>query len=213
MIRPSGGQPPAGLSAAQGLATLRAYLVFLIIINKWCYFLTWSAKPWHSPAVGRSAAWWRSRRKPLWDEMARLRANIFEWLLLNQCWVLLVLLISIYLDIPILSEAWVMATQKVVTVFRQIDPCLITSGNPHEIVTRYGRMCGVHSRHGPKRRASCRCIRHVRINIFTLLIFGVMTSTRDHWITWFYLVTNVVDLQWSGIIKLTLTIEKWTQYH
>ena len=29
MMRPSGGQPPAGLSAAQGLAALRAYLVFL----------------------------------------------------------------------------------------------------------------------------------------------------------------------------------------
>jgi hypothetical protein len=28
MIRPSGGQPPSGLSAAWALATLRAYLVF-----------------------------------------------------------------------------------------------------------------------------------------------------------------------------------------
>jgi hypothetical protein len=33
MIRPSGGQPPAGLSAVLGLATLRAYLVFLVTIN------------------------------------------------------------------------------------------------------------------------------------------------------------------------------------
>jgi hypothetical protein len=33
MIRPLGGQPRAGLSAAMGLATLRAYLVFLATIN------------------------------------------------------------------------------------------------------------------------------------------------------------------------------------
>jgi hypothetical protein len=42
-IRPSGGQPPAGLSAARGLATLRAYSVFFshyqlvtLILNMIC---------------------------------------------------------------------------------------------------------------------------------------------------------------------------------
>jgi hypothetical protein len=32
MICPLGGTPPAGLSAARGLATIRAYLVFLVTI-------------------------------------------------------------------------------------------------------------------------------------------------------------------------------------
>jgi len=31
--RPSGGQPPASISAARGLTTLRAYLVVKVIIN------------------------------------------------------------------------------------------------------------------------------------------------------------------------------------
>jgi hypothetical protein len=33
MIRPLGGQPPAGLSATLGLAARRAYLLFLVTIN------------------------------------------------------------------------------------------------------------------------------------------------------------------------------------
>jgi hypothetical protein len=32
-IRPTDGQPPASLSAARGLAALRAYLVFFVTIN------------------------------------------------------------------------------------------------------------------------------------------------------------------------------------
>jgi hypothetical protein len=32
-INPAGGQPPGGLLAARGLATLRAYLVFSITID------------------------------------------------------------------------------------------------------------------------------------------------------------------------------------
>jgi hypothetical protein len=34
MISPAGGQPHSGLSAAPGLAALRAYFVFLVTINK-----------------------------------------------------------------------------------------------------------------------------------------------------------------------------------
>jgi hypothetical protein len=43
MIRPVGGQPPAGLSAARGWTAHRAYLVVLLTIN-YCYnFSTLSA--------------------------------------------------------------------------------------------------------------------------------------------------------------------------
>jgi hypothetical protein len=45
-IRPSGGQPPAGPTAAPGLAALRTYLVFLVTINQWRYFVTMSAWRW-----------------------------------------------------------------------------------------------------------------------------------------------------------------------
>jgi hypothetical protein len=46
---PCGRSTPDGLSAARGLPTLRAYLVFLVTIDKLCYFLTLSAWSWNLP--------------------------------------------------------------------------------------------------------------------------------------------------------------------
>jgi hypothetical protein len=47
MIRPSGGQPPVGLVAPQGLATLRTYLVFsvMLFLNMVCLTV--------APAIGK----------------------------------------------------------------------------------------------------------------------------------------------------------------
>jgi hypothetical protein len=63
MIRPSGGQPPAGLSTARGLATLRMYLVFSVTVisnvislhglpdrgTRWCHLITWCRLVLRSP--------------------------------------------------------------------------------------------------------------------------------------------------------------------